>query len=249
VPAKVAVGVPAAMLRRRPDIRSAELLAAAQCSRIGVAKADLYPAFSLAGTIGLQAGNAGNTWHSFFSSDSLFYGFGPQVSWPIFNYGRIKNTIRVEDARFQQLLVSYRNTVIKAGQEVEDALAGFLNAQKAVVFDQNAVTATQRSMEIALRQYQEGATDYQRVVDSQRSLLAQQNVLTQTSSSVATSLIALYKALGGGWELREGQPVVSEAMQREMKERTSWGDMLSEPRSPESERKMSAPTSKPKGAR
>src|SRR6185436_14452303 len=116
-PAKIAVGVPAEILRRRPDIRSAELLAAAQCARIGVAKADLYPSFSLVGTIGLQAGNAGGTWHNFFSSDSIFYGVGPQFKWPIFNYGRIKNAVRVEDARFQQLLVKYRDTVVKATQE------------------------------------------------------------------------------------------------------------------------------------
>lgn len=250
-PAKIAVGMPAEILRRRPDIRSAELAAAAQCARIGVAKADLYPSFSLVGAIGLQAGNAGGTWHNFFSADSLFYSFGPQVSWPILNYGRLKNAVRVEDARFQQLLVNYRDTVIKATQEVEDAIAGFLNAQKAVVFDQNAVTATQRSVEIALRQYREGATDYQRVVDSQRSLLGQQNALAQTTSSVAMNLIALYKALGGGWELREGQPVVSEATQREMKERTSWGDMLSQPRATETENRMSAPrpNDKPKSWR
>lgn len=240
-PSKVAIGVPAEVLRRRPDIRAAELLAAAQCARIGVAKADLYPSFSLVGTIGLQAGNAGGTWHNFFSTDSLFYGVGPQFKWSIFNYGRIKNAVRFEDARFQQLLVKYRDTVLNAQREVEDALAGFLNSQKVVGFMQNAVTAAQRAVSLAVTQYREGATDYQRVVDAQRSLLVQQNTLAQSSSSVATSLIALYKALGGGWELREGQPYVPDQMQREMKDRTDWGDMLSEPRSQEKEQRRQAP--------
>jgi NodT family efflux transporter outer membrane factor (OMF) lipoprotein len=235
-PAKVAIGVPAEVLRRRPDIRTAELLAAAQCARIGVAKADLYPSFSLVGTIGLQAGNAGGSWHTFFASDSLFYGVGPQFKWSILNYGRIKNAVRLEDARFQQLLVRYRDTVLKAQQEVEDALAGFLKAQEAVVFVQNAVAAAQKAVSLAVTQYREGASDYQRVVDAQRSLLQQQTSLAQTSSSVATNLIALYKSLGGGWELREGQPYVPERMQNEMKDRTDWGDMLSKPRSPETQK-------------
>ena len=141
--------------------------------------------------------------------------------------------MRVEDARFQQLLVAYRDTVLRAAQEVEDALAGFLNAQEAMVFEQNAVTAAQRSVELALVQYREGAIDYQRVLDAQRSLLREQNNLARRRSSVATNLIALYKALGGGWELRDGQPVVPEQTQSEMKERTNWGDMLTKPRAPE----------------
>jgi outer membrane protein TolC len=141
--------------------------------------------------------------------------------------------VRVQDARFQQALVNYRDTVLKAEREAEDALTGFLNAQDATVFQQGSVSAAQRSQEIAVVQYQNGVVDYQRVVDSQRFLLQQQNDLAQMRSSVTVNLIALYKALGGGWELRQGQPVVPEPMQKEMKDRTDWGDLLSEPRSPE----------------
>jgi outer membrane protein TolC len=108
-PAKVAVSVPAEMLRRRPDIRRAELQAAAQCARIGMAKAELYPSFSLFGTIGFQAASSGIASHNLFSGESLFYSVGPRVTLPFFNYGRIENNIRVHDARFQQLLVDYRN--------------------------------------------------------------------------------------------------------------------------------------------
>jgi NodT family efflux transporter outer membrane factor (OMF) lipoprotein len=233
-PAKVAVSVPAEMLRRRPDIRSAELYAAAQCARIGVAKAELYPSFSLFGTIGFRTtSGATGTPSSYSFGNSLFYVAGPRVNWPFFNYGRLQNGVRVEDARFQQLLVGYRNTVLKAAQEVEDALAGFLSAEDAIAFEQNSVRASQRSVELSVTQYREGAVDFQRVLDAQRSLLQEQNNLAQLRSAAATNLIALYKALGGGWESRLGQPYVPERTQMEMKERTNWGDMLSQPRSPE----------------
>ncbi|MCY1041567.1 efflux transporter outer membrane subunit [Corallococcus sp. bb12-1] len=232
-PATVAVGMPAEILRRRPDVRSAELFAAAQCARIGIAEAELYPSFSLFGTIGLEASTSGTSSGNLFSLGSLAYSIGPRIVFPFLNYGRLKNGVRVEDARFQQLLVNYRNTVLKAAQEVADALTGFVNAQKAMVFQQAAVKAAQRSVELALVQYREGAVDYQRVLDAQRSLLQQQNNLVQTSSSIATNLVALYKALGGGWEVRRDQPVVPEPMQSEMEKRTDWGDMLSKPRTQE----------------
>jgi len=232
-PAQVGVGMPAEMLRRRPDIRSAELAAAAQCARIGVAKADYYPSFSLFGSIGLRAFNKGPGSHNLFSSGAVFYQAGPAVNWPFLNYGRITNGVRVEDARFQQLLVAYRDTVLRAAQEVEDSITGFLNAQQAATFEQNAITAAKRSVELSMIQYREGATDFQRVLDAERSLLQEQNTFAQTNSAVATNLVALYKALGGGWEMREGQPVVPEPTQQEMKQRTWWGDVLAAPRSPE----------------
>ena len=238
-PAKVVVGVPIEMLRRRPDIRSAELSAAAQCARIGVAKAELYPSLTLFGSFGVQASDKGASANP-FSADALYYTVGPRISWPFFNYGRIENGVRVQDARFEQLLVNYRNAVLKAAQEVEDAMIGFLNDERAVAFQQGAVKAAQRSVEIALVQYREGAVDYQRVLDAQRSLLQEQNSLAQTSSGVATNLVALYKALGGGWELHQGQQFIPEQMQNEMKDRTNWGDMLSQPRDPETPKPASA---------
>lgn len=232
-PSRVAVSVPAEMLRRRPDIRGAELLAAAQCARIGVAKAELYPSFSLFGSIGLRATTSGGEARNLFSGDSLYYAFGPKISWPFFNYGRLTNNVRIEDARFQQLLVNYRSTVLKAAQEVEDALTGFLHSQDVLTFQEGAVMAAKRSAEISVVQYREGAVDYQRVLDAQRSLLQQQNALVQTKSTLAIDLIALHKALGGGWESRQGQPVVPESTQKEMKARSNWGDVLSQPRSVE----------------
>jgi NodT family efflux transporter outer membrane factor (OMF) lipoprotein len=236
---KVGVSVPAELLRRRPDIRSAELIAMAQCARIGVAKADLYPSFSLFGQVGFNTSSDGGIqsndaeFHNLFDGDSFTYSFGPGFNWPIFNFGRIENNVRVQDAKFQQLLINYQNTVLKAAQEVEDSMTGFLRAQEATAFDQNAVNAAKRSAEIAMTQYKEGAVDYQRVIDVQRSLLQEQNSLAQTQSSIATNLIALYKALGGGWELRQGQPIVPESMQTEMQKRTNWGKLLPSKPAPE----------------
>lgn len=233
-PMQVAVGIPADMLRRRPDVRSAELAAVSQCARIGVAKADLYPRFTLFGTIGTQttSGAGGLSGHStfsdLFSSNSFFYAFTPQVVWPILNYGRIENNVRIQDARFQQLLVGYQNTVLRAAQEVEDGMTAFLRAQEAAAFAQNASTAAARSVELASIQYREGAVDYQRVLDAQRTLLQEQNTLVTARASIATNLIATFKALGGGWEIRRG-PYVPDSVRIEMQDRTNWGNYFSTP--------------------
>ncbi|OHB62935.1 MAG: transporter [Planctomycetes bacterium RBG_13_60_9] len=238
-PAEVVVGMPAELLRRRPDIRSAELYAAAQSARIGVAKADLYPSFSLFGEIGFESSSGGGALsnnahlHNLFDSGSVFYSFGPEFRWPLFNYGRIENNVRVQDARFQELLVNYQDTVLRAAQEVEDALIGFLRNQEALVHYQNSVAAAQRSVEIARAQYREGAVDYQRVIDTERVLLQEETRLTDTRSAVATNWIALYKALGGGWELRAGQPIIPASVQAEMRKRTNWGHLLPSTPAPE----------------
>ena len=136
---KVAIGLPAELLRRRPDIRSTELNAAAEAARIGVAEADLYPRLFLAGEIGVQASDAARL----FAPGSLFYAAGPGFTWSILNYGRITNNVRAQDARFQQALVNYENTVLKAAQEVEDALIGFLKAQESASALQKSVDAAQ----------------------------------------------------------------------------------------------------------
>jgi NodT family efflux transporter outer membrane factor (OMF) lipoprotein len=254
-PKDVAVGVPAQLLRRRPDIRAAELRAIAQCQRIGVAKAELYPSLFLFGSIGTQAtsssGGAGvsSSIKDLFGPGSLVYAAGGSVFWPILGYPRIINRVRVEDARFQQSLVGYVNAVLVAAQEVEDGVAGFLLSQEAVVFAQNAVTSADTSVRLALVQYREGAVDYQRVVDTQRVLLAAQNRLTEAQSSVTTNAIALYKALGGGWEIRQGDSVVRENTRREMKKRTYWGGYLSKPSRPKVHRQQRPATEIVNGGR
>jgi NodT family efflux transporter outer membrane factor (OMF) lipoprotein len=233
-PLQVAIGVPAEMLRRRPDIRLAERQLAAQSALIGVAEAELYPHFSLLGSINLSASDAAVTYASLggsslgrlFDSRSFQYSIGPSVSWNIFNYGRIKNQVRVEDARFQALVAAYQNTVLNASKEAENALSGFVNAQKQREELQKSYDAAKRSVDLSLYQYQEGLVDYQRVLDSQRTLYSTQDALTRSNSDITVNLINLYKALGGGWETRTEQDFVPEAVKKQMRERTDWGDLM-----------------------
>jgi NodT family efflux transporter outer membrane factor (OMF) lipoprotein len=226
-PAQVAVSIPAEVLRRRPDIRNAELVAMAQCERIGIAKADLYPHFVLSGTLGLHATQGGATSFNLLDPGSFFFAVGPQIYWDLFNYGRIKNRVRVEDARFQEVVTTYQNSVLSASQEVEDGIVGFVKALEAISVQQQAVTAARRSTELALIQYREGATDYQRVLWADQTQLQQENNLVSLRSSVATNAISLYKALGGGWEMSVGQPFVPDATRIEMQKRTNWGNLFS----------------------
>jgi NodT family efflux transporter outer membrane factor (OMF) lipoprotein len=234
-PDEVAVSVPAEMLRRRPDVRSIELSAMAQADQVGVARSELYPSFTLTGLLGTQTTDGagriaqGATFSDLFGPGTFFYSWGPRIVLPLFNYGRLQNNVRAQDARLQQLLVAYQQSVLKAAQEVEDGLAGYLRAREATVFAQNAATSAQRAVDISLAQYREGAVDYQRVLDAQRSLLQEQNTLASTQSAVATNLISLYKALGGGWETRQGQALIPQQMQDDMKHRTNWGDYFEKP--------------------
>ena len=224
-PPDVAVGVPAELLRRRPDIRRAEREAAAQSAQIGVAVADLYPRLSLLGTIGISSSN----FAEFFTTGSVTGFGGPSVVWPIFNYGRFRNNIRVQDAVFQERVVNYQNTVLRAAQEVEDGLVGFLRNQEAVGFLADAVKATKRSVDLSLIQYREGTVDFNRVLDAQTRLVEQQDSLAETTGDISLSLIATYKALGGGWESRVGQDFVPPETKDIMRTRTNWGDLLTSP--------------------
>lgn len=226
-PSQVAVSIPAEMLQRRPDIRSAELVAMAQSERIGIAKADLYPRFVLSGALGVNSTEPGISPFNFLDPASLFFAVGPRVYWQPFDFGRIKNRVRVEDARFQQALTTYQDSVLKASQEVDDSIIGFVKTQEATSAQQNAVTAARRSVELASLQYREGAVDYQRVLDSQRTLLQEDNKLVNLRSDAATNVISLYKALGGGWEMSVGQPFVPNTIRIEMQNRTNWGNLFS----------------------
>jgi outer membrane protein TolC len=144
----------------------------------------------------------------------------------LFNYGRIKNQVRVEDARFQALIATYQNTVINAGKEAENALSGFVHAQKQREELQKSYETAKRSVELSLYQYQEGIVDYQRVLDSQRSLFNTQDALTRSNSEITVNLINLYKAVGGGWETRTEQDFVPESVKKQMTERTDWGNLM-----------------------
>ncbi|MGB5439820.1 MAG: efflux transporter outer membrane subunit [Gammaproteobacteria bacterium] len=226
-PARVAAGIPADLLRRRPDVQVAEQQAASRSAQVSVAVTDLYPSFSLLGSIGYQSSGTGSSSAGdLFDSDSLFFSAGPAFNWNILNYGRIRNNIRVQDARLQQALVNYRNTVLTAYREVEDAMVALVQSQKESGFRAISARAAGRSTEIANIQYRQGSVDFQRVIDAERELVAQQDLWASARGDIALNLIAMYKALGGGWEIRKGHDFISGENRNEMEQRTNWGDLL-----------------------
>lgn len=233
IPQQVAIGAPADMLRNRPDVRQAEYLAAAQNALVGLAEADLYPSFSLVGSIGVTSGGPGDSdFGDLFSTDALTFSIGPQFVWPFLNYGRIKNNIRVQDARLQQALVNYRETVLQAAREAEDAIAGFIGARAQAAILAETVTSAKRSNDLSTLRYREGFSDYQRVLDAQQALFSQQQRLVSAQGDVVSNLIALYKALGNGWQEQDTPRVDPETVET-MRQRTDWGELLDEQAPPE----------------
>ena len=226
-PPEVVVGIPADLLRRRPDIRSVELQAEAQSALIGVAKADLYPAFSLTGTFGFLSSDVGKfSLGDMFQWKSRTGQIGPSLQWNIFNYGRITNNVRVQDARFEQLLIAHQSAVLKAQQEVEDGLIAFLKAQERADFLAQSTAAAKRAFDLAVLQYREGTKDFTTVLVAQQALLSEQDNLATTLGNISSNLVGVYRALGGGWEIREGRELVPPEMTEEMAKRTKWGRLL-----------------------
>jgi NodT family efflux transporter outer membrane factor (OMF) lipoprotein len=194
-PLEVAVGVPADTLRQRPDVRQAERELAAQTARIGVATADLYPKFSLSGSIGLEALSFGNL----FLASSRNYSVGSHISWPIFDAGAIRQNIEVQSALQEQALIQYEAAVLSALEEVENALVAYANEQVRRQSLLEATQAAERAIDLARDKYASGLVDFQVVLDAERSLLSLQDNLAQSDGTVTTNLITLYKVLGGGW--------------------------------------------------
>ncbi len=225
-PADVALGMPQDLIRRRPDVRAAERQLAAQSAQIGFAVTELYPHLTIGGGIGTSAMETGDLFENASETWSLFGMF----EWNIFNYGRLKSNVRLQDALFQQLLVDYRNTVLQAQGEVENAIVAYLKSHEQFKSYTLAAAASQRAVNIATIQYQEGAIDFNTLITTLNSNQQQQDLLTSTQGSVATNLVQVYKALGGGWEIRNDRDPVEllpAAMKDEMRERTrAWEGVL-----------------------
>jgi len=229
-PDQVAVGVPADMLRQRPDVRQAEFTAMAQNARIGLAKADLYPSFSLTGSIGLTSTTAGDSdFGDLFGSDAFSWSIGPSFVWPFLNYGRIKNNVRVQDARLQQALVAYRETVLQAAREAEDAMASLIGSRQQHAILEQSVKSALRSNELSVLRYSEGYSDYERVLNAQQALFREQQRYIGNRGDMVRNLVALYKALGGGWENRTDLPGLDPETAEQMRERSDWGELLETP--------------------
>jgi multidrug efflux system outer membrane protein len=204
-PQEVTVGLPVELVRQRPDVREAERLLAAQTARIGVATADLYPSFGLSGFLGVSATSGSDL----LDSGSVTWSVGLPIRWSIFSGGRIRSQIRAEEARTEQLLANYERTVLLALEESENAMVAYEKEVQRLERLRQSVAATQRSLELVLTQYRSGLTDFQNVLDTQRTLLLREDELAVGEGSVVGNLVRLYRALGGGWNPDAAQdPVV-----------------------------------------
>ena len=213
--------VPASLLLRRPDVRAAELNVAAQSALIGVAETDFYPSLTLLGSIVWSTDTLKGT------SNSLDLIGGPSLRWNLFDHGQISNNVRVQDARLQQLIEVYRDKVREAAREADDAASGLSKSLERERILSEAQVAAKRSLSLANSQYREGYSDFQRVLDAQRALLEQQDNYLVSRSNAVSNLIALYKALGGGWY--SALPTVDPDTRQQMEHRTDWGNLLHEP--------------------
>ena len=197
-PAQILAGIPAELLRRRPDVRRAERLAAAQSAAIGVAESDFYPRIAITGFIGFESEDLTNL----FDQASLAGAVGPGFQWNILNYGRIRNNVRANEAKFHQLVFDYQNTVLEASREVEDGIVSFLKERDRVVALNDAATQAQRAVEISTTKYERGSGSFLPVVYMQEILTVRQDELAASRGVVAANVVSIYKALGGGWQTR-----------------------------------------------
>jgi len=225
-PPEIALGMPQDIIRQRPDIRSAERQLAAQSAQIGYAVTELYPHFSIGGAIGTSALSTSDL----FDSKSETWNLYGLFDWNIFNYGRLKSNVRLQDALFQQLLVDYLNTVLQAQGDVENAIVAYLKSHEQLVSYRLAADASQRAVDVATIQYQEGAVGFNTLVTTLSANVQQQDLLSSTQGSVSTNLVQVYKALGGGWEIRDNRDPVEllpPDMKEEMRQRTrAWEGVL-----------------------
>ena len=216
--------IDANLLTQRPDLKVAEYNVHANAARIGATMAELYPSFSLFGNIGYNTSNKTGSWLS--GSNALGVTIGPSFSWNIFNYGRIKNQIRLQDAIFEESLVNYNKQVLSAVQEVSNALNGYVLTRKQHIENKKAVEATIRAFNISVVQYNDGLVNYQRLLTTVEKLTSTQDRFASIKGNMALSAVSLYKALGGGWQISRGKAYISKEMAAKMKARTDWGHYL-----------------------
>jgi NodT family efflux transporter outer membrane factor (OMF) lipoprotein len=220
----ISVGMPQNLLRRRPDIRESERQLAAQSAQIGYAITDLYPHFNIGGLISTTAGTTGgDLFRSRYSNWGSFISF----DWNIFNYGRLKSNVRLQDALFQQFLEDYRQTVLEAQGEVENSIVAFLASNKQIEDYTLAVKSSENAATLSQLQYTDGLVNFNTVITILQTLASQQDILVQTQGNAATDLVNIYKALGGGWEIRGDKSpdeLLPQSIYNEMLERTDYWD-------------------------
>jgi outer membrane protein TolC len=214
----------ATTLSHRPDLKVAEHLAHANSAKIGGTMAQLYPSFVLFGNIGINSNSATGSWKPL--DDAIGVSIGPAFSWNIFQYDRIKNQVRLQDALFEESLVNYNKKVLQAVAEVSDAMYGYQLTKEQQIENKKAVEATVRAFNISMTQYNDGLVSYQRLLSTVESLTRNQDRYAQIKGALATNVILLYKALGGGWQMSEGASYISKERAQKMQQRTDWGAYL-----------------------
>ena len=226
-PAVLQVAIPKDLIRRRPDVRQAEFVAAAQSALIGVSTAALYPSFSLSGVFGFQMANYGGiTGSPLFSWDNKVVNGSAAFSFPLFYRGALVDQIRVQDAVFQQNVLNYQNQVLQAQKEVDDALMAISTTRSSADALVKAVKAAQEAALLAQEQYKAGQADYNTVILAQQQLLSVQSSLVQTNTNNLLGYVSAFKALGGGWSGEMDLPRLSPTVSNPMKQRTDWGSVL-----------------------
>jgi NodT family efflux transporter outer membrane factor (OMF) lipoprotein len=196
VPPQVPVGLPSELARRRPDIRQAEAQLHAATAEIGVAQANFYPSLSLTGSFGLQSTQFGRL----FDLNSRQWAIGPGLTIPIFQGGQLRSTLELRKVQQQEAAITFQKTVLQAWNEVDNALTAYKTEQTRRDQLIQAVAENRRALALAQSRYAQGVADFLTVLDAERSLLATQQQLAQSTTNVSSNLVALYKALGGGWE-------------------------------------------------
>lgn len=218
--------VDANLVMRRPDLQVSEMQARAQSAQIGVAETALYPSFTLFGSIGIDSTVPDGS--SFSFSDSLTMVAGPSFSWNIFQYGRVKNNIRFEDARFQETITNYNKKVLQAVNEVTNALEAYDLYLEQKSLRLQSVNSSIRAFNISMTQYENGQISFERLLNSVEKMTRAEDSYATIKGNVATQVVALYKALGGGWETQTGKPFLSETVAKQMQDRSDWDDLLDE---------------------
>ncbi|HDM8230821.1 TPA: TolC family protein [Vibrio campbellii] len=218
--------VDASLVMRRPDLQVSEMQARAQSAKIGVAETALYPSFSLFGSIGIDSTVPDGS--SFSFSDSLTMVVGPTFSWNIFQYGRVKNNIRFEDARFQETLTNYNKKVLQAVNEVTNALEAYDLYLEQKSLRLQSVNSSIRAFNISMTQYENGQISFERLLNSVEKMTRAEDSYATIKGNVANQVVALYKSLGGGWEAQTGQPFLSETTAKQMQDRSDWDGQLDE---------------------
>jgi NodT family efflux transporter outer membrane factor (OMF) lipoprotein len=226
-PIRVAVGIPRESLAHRPDIYEARMKVITQSEMIGAVKAELFPSLSITGSFAFASNTINNsTLGELFNWSNRTITAGPGFSWPILNYGQITNSVRAQDAQFQQSVLEYQNKILSAQQEVQDTITQFIETRKSAKALQTANRAAQTSTDLSMIRYREGQSDFTPVLQTEIQMLNTQLSLTNAQGNIPKALVALYRSLGGGWQIRNGNDIVPDNIKQDMAARTNWGSLL-----------------------